>query len=131
MIKAVKRGAGPSGHIDFDQELKIANALVKEFGSGQQGMAEVTTQLDLDSAKSNEDRKRRLEVYASVSKGGTVTRRFVDEWSQQAGYRAKTTKEANKFVKEEFCRHFPVFENIERKEFRIWVEDQLQGRNEY
>lgn len=131
LIKAAKRGAGPSGHIDFDQELKIASALVKEFGSGQQGMAEVVTQLDLDSAKSDEDKKRRMEVYASISKGGTVTRRFVDEWSQQAGYRAKSTKEANKFVKEEFCQRFPVFENIERKELRIWVEDQLQGRNGY
>ena len=34
-------------------------------------------------------------------------------------------------MKEEFCRHFSVFENIERKELRIWVEDQLQGRNGY
>ena len=50
LIMAAKRGVGPSGHIDFDQELKIAKSLVKEFGSGQQGMAEVVTQLDIDSA---------------------------------------------------------------------------------
>ena len=34
-------------------------------------------------------------------------------------------------MKEEFCGRYPVFENIERKELNIWVEDQLQGRNGY
>ena len=72
-------------------------------------MAEVVTQIKIDAVKSKEDKRKRLDVYASLSKGGTVKRRFVDEWSQQAGYRAKSTKEANKFLKEEFCMHFPVF----------------------
>ena len=79
MIKAAKRGTNSSDHIDFDQELKTAKTLVKEFGSGQQGMIEVVANLDLDSTKSLEEQKRRAEVYASVSKGLTVTRRFVDE----------------------------------------------------
>ena len=100
LIKAAKQRASYSGHFDFDQELETAKALVKEFGSGQLGLAEVTTQIKIDAAKSEEDKRKRLDVYASISKGGTVTRRFVDEWSQQAGYRAKSTKEANKFGKE-------------------------------
>ena len=91
LIKAAKQRASSSGHFDFDQELKTAKTLIKEFGSGQQGMEEVATQIKIDVAKSGEDKRKRLDVYASLAKGGTVTRRFVDEWSQQAGYRAKST----------------------------------------
>ena len=122
---AAKRRTNSSDHFNFDQELETAQALIKEFGSGQRGVAKVATQIKIDAAKSEEDKRKRIDVYASLSKGGTVTKRFVDEWSQQAGYRAKSTKESHKFVKEEFCRRFSVFENIERKELRIWVEEQL------
>ncbi len=84
---AAKRRASSSGHFDFDQELETAKALFKEFGTGQRGLAEVATQIKIAAAKSEEDERKRLDVYASLSKGGTVTRRFVDEWSQQAGHR--------------------------------------------
>jgi len=131
LIKAAKRRVNQPYEIDFDLEMDAAKALIEEFGSGEVGMSEVAIQLDPDTTKSFEEQKRRAEVYGSISKKGTVTKRFVDEWSQQAGYRAKSTKEANKFVKEEFCKRFPVFEIIERKELRLWVEDQLQGRNGY
>ena len=53
-------------------------------------MVEVVTQIKIDAAKSKEDKRKRPDVYASLSKGGTVTRRFVDEWSQQAGYRERS-----------------------------------------
>ena len=91
LIKAAKQKVSYSGHFDFDQELETAKALVKEFGSGQLGLAEVTTKIKTDVAKSEEDKRKRLDVYTSFAKGGTVTRRFIDEWSQQAGYRAKST----------------------------------------
>ena len=48
------------GHIDFDQELETAKALIKEFESVQQGMAEIATRLDPDSTKSYEEQKRRV-----------------------------------------------------------------------
>ena len=79
LIKAAKQRASSSGQFDFDQELETAQALIKEFGSGQRGVAEVATQIKIDAAKSEEDKRQRIDVYASLSKGGTVTRRFVDE----------------------------------------------------
>ena len=87
---AAKRRASSSGHFDFDQELETSKALFKEFGTGQRGLAEVATQIKIDAAKSEEDERKRLDVYAFLSKGGTATRRFVDEWSQQAGHRERS-----------------------------------------
>lgn len=99
LIKTVKRKASYSGHIDFDHEMETAKTLIKEFGSGQVGAA---------------------------SELGTPIKSCVDKWSEQAGYMAKNLDTARSFVKDDFCSRFPIFETIERRDLKIWVEDQLQ-----
>ena len=50
LIMAAKRAASSPGHFNFNQELETAQALIKEFGPGQRGVAEVATQIKIDAA---------------------------------------------------------------------------------
>ena len=62
----------------------------------------------------------------AASELGTPIKSCVDKWSEQAGYMAKNLDTARSFVKDDFCSRFPIFETIERRDLKIWVEDQLQ-----
>ena len=55
-------GASSSCHFDFDQELETAKAFIKEFESGQREVAEVATQIKIDAVKSEEDKRKRINV---------------------------------------------------------------------
>ncbi len=60
-----------------------------------------------------------------------MTSTHVSNWIKQTGYNQKGKDEAERFVRKNFCKRFPMFEVIERGELKIWVEDMLQGRDGY
>ena len=60
-----------------------------------------------------------------------MTSTYVSKWIKQTGYNQKGKDEAERFVRNNFCKRFPIFEVIERGELKIWVEDMLQGHNGY
>ena len=103
-----------------------AEALFEEFGSGQVGAAEVTIQVDPDKVMLQAEQRERANVFVAASELGMPTKSYVDEWSEQAGYMAKNLDTARSFIKDDFCSRFPIFETIERRDLKIWVEDQLQ-----
>ena len=131
MIMAAKDQESPTQDFDYDKALAKAKGTFEAFGSNQLGAAEVAMQLDPDEAKSPGELKERTEVYAAVTKKGVSTKAYVDEWRKQCGYREKNADEAERFLRKHFCPRFPIFELIKPMDLRLWIEDQLQGRNGY
>ena len=124
---AAKGQESPTQDFDFDKALAKAKATFEAFGSNQLGAAEVAMQVYGQKPNSPEDRKRRLAVYADVTKEGVATIAYVDEWRKQCGYPEKNADEAERFLRKHFCPRFPIFELIKPMDLRLWIEDQLQG----
>ena len=128
MLVAAKQQIEPST-FDFDNAVKSYSETFKALGSGPYAITHVSHQVPLNDADTVEDMAKINEeqiIAYNISTGkGLATKLYLDEWLGQCEYIPKGKDEAGRFIKGEFCKRFPVFELIDRKELKIWIDDQL------
>ena len=132
MVRAARQTFEPQ-KFEFDKAVKNYSETFKALGSGPDAITHVSHQVPLNDADTVEDMAKINEeqiIAYNISTGkGLATKLYLDEWLGQCEYNPKGKDEAGRFIKGEFCKRFPVFELIDRKELKIWIDDQLQGRN--
>ena len=132
MIAAARQTVSPK-QFDYDKAVKSYSETFKALGGGPDAITHVSHQVPLKDAGSTKEmieiNEAQLVAQGAATGAGLATTIYLDEWLGQCQYNPKGKDEAGRFIKNEFCKRFPVFELIDRKELKIWVEDQLQGRN--
>tara|TARA_B100001093_G_scaffold395769_1_gene382710 strand:- start:1 stop:1314 length:1314 start_codon:yes stop_codon:yes gene_type:complete len=120
---------------EFDKAVKSYSETFKALGGGPDAITHVFHQVPLKDAGSTKEmieiNEAQLVAQGASTGAGLATSLYLDEWLGQCEYNPKGKDEAGRFIKSEFCNRFPVFELIDRKELKIWVDDQLQGRNAF
>jgi len=129
MIRAARQTIKPEEFV-YDQAVKYYSYQFQALGGGDAAAAgHLAHQLNPMAAATPEEQEQRRVVYGASTGKGLATTLYLDEWLGQCEYNPKGKDEAGRFIKSEFCNRFPVFELIDRKELKIWIDDQLQGRN--
>lgn len=114
---------------DYDKAVKNYSYQFQALGGDDDASHHLAHQLNPMAATTVEEQEQRRVVYRASTGKGLATTLYLDEWLNQCENNPKGKDEAGRFIKKEFCKHFPIFELIDRKELKIWVDDQLQGRN--
>ena len=132
MIQAARQTIKPE-QFDFGKAVKSYSETFKALGGGEEARTHISHQVPLKEAKTEKEmaqiNEEHLIAQGAAIGAGLATSIHLEEWLSQCDYNPKGRDEAERFIKQEFCKRFPVFELIDRKELKIWVEDQLQGRN--
>jgi integrase len=128
MIAAARQTVSPK-QFDYDKAVKSYSETFKALGGGDDAAGHLAHQLNPMTASTAEEQEQRRVVFGVSTGKGLATSLYLDEWMGQCEYNPKGKDEAGRFIKSEFCKRFPVFELTDRKELKIWVEDQLKGRN--
>jgi len=120
---------------EFDKTVKSYCETFKALGGGPDPITHISYKCLIKNAETVEEvnkiNEEEIVTYNTSTGKGLATSLYLDEWLGQCEYNPKGKDEAGRFIKSEFCNRFPVFELIDRKELKIWVDDQLQGRNAF
>ena len=73
----------------------------------------------------------RVKLFASSTGLRTSTAAHVEEFIQQKKYSSYVETEARSFLLDVFAKRFPYFEDIDRKDLRLWATDLELGRGKY
>ncbi len=115
--------------VDPEEEQKQLRVLFNSMG-GNEAAATTVGELIFPKPELLEDPDR-VDIYGQVTGRMTPTAKYVEEWVEQHQYVGSVGRASARFLKEKFCKRFPYFESIERGQLKIWIDDQLQGRNEF
>lgn len=127
MISAVRQETTPD-KFDFDLEVQKEQERFRAVGGDADAAVHVAKSVGNIRGASPELKD---DIYGIGTGEVTLTSTHVSNWIKQTGYNQKGKDEAERFVRNNFCKRFPMFEVIERGELKIWVEDMLQGRDGY
>lgn len=117
------------GQIDPEVDAQKLRQMYLQRGQTEQAAKDVAGLIFTSEEQLAED--QRVKLYAAATGLRTSTSAHIDEFIAQKKYSPSVETEARRFLTRVFALRFPYFEDIQKKDLRLWATDMELGRKGY
>ena len=117
------------GQIDPEVDAQKLRQMYLQRGQTEQAAKDVAGLIFTSEEQLAED--QRVKLYAAATGLRTSTSAHIDDFMVQKKYSPYVETEAQRFLTDVFAARFPYFEDIDKKDLRLWATDLELGRRGY
>ena len=117
------------GQIDPQEDAQKLRQMYLLRGQSEQAAKDVASLIFTSEEQLEED--QRVKLYAAATGLRTSTSAHIEEFMAQKKYSPYVETEARRFLSTVFAPRFPYFEDIQKKDLRLWATDLELGRKGY